>query len=85
MCPCMQRRTFLLVLALTLGALGFAQAAFAADPIKIGMVAPLTGPGAEAGRFQTQRAKLNAGLHGHNIVKSNNGTVVFDKHIEFGD
>jgi branched-chain amino acid transport system substrate-binding protein len=30
----------------------------AADPIKIGMVAPLTGPAAESGRFQTQGAKL---------------------------
>lgn len=33
-------------------------AAQAADPIKIGMVAPLTGPAAESGRFQTQGAKL---------------------------
>jgi len=32
----------------------------AADPIKVGMVAPLTGPGAESGRFQTQGAKLAA-------------------------
>src|SRR5260370_42682742 len=32
----------------------------AADPIKIGMVAPLSGPGAESGRFQTQGAKLAA-------------------------
>jgi branched-chain amino acid transport system substrate-binding protein len=54
--PYMQRRTVLL--ALTLGALGFSHAALAADPIKIGMVAPLTGPGAESGRFQTQGAKL---------------------------
>jgi branched-chain amino acid transport system substrate-binding protein len=46
------------LLGLTLGALDFAQAAFAADPIKIGMVAPLTGPDAESGRFQTQGAKL---------------------------
>jgi len=30
----------------------------AADPIKIGMVAPLTGPGAESGRFQLNGAKL---------------------------
>jgi branched-chain amino acid transport system substrate-binding protein len=30
----------------------------AAGPIKIGMVAPLTGPAAESGRFQTQGAKL---------------------------
>jgi branched-chain amino acid transport system substrate-binding protein len=51
-----QPRTFLLALAL--GYLGFAQAALAVDPIKIGMVAPLTGPGAESGRFQTQGAKL---------------------------
>jgi branched-chain amino acid transport system substrate-binding protein len=43
------------------GALTFmAGAAKAADPIKIGMVAPLTGPGAESGRFQTQGAKLAA-------------------------
>ena len=35
-----------------------AGAAQAADPIKIGMVAPLTGPAAESGRFQTQGAKL---------------------------
>jgi branched-chain amino acid transport system substrate-binding protein len=34
--------------------------AWAADPIKIGMVAPLSGPGAESGRFQTQGAKLAA-------------------------
>jgi branched-chain amino acid transport system substrate-binding protein len=33
-------------------------AAQAADAIKIGMVAPLTGPAAESGRFQTQGAKL---------------------------
>ena len=43
------------------GALGLATlAAQAADPIKVGMVAPLTGPGAESGRFQTQGAKLAA-------------------------
>jgi branched-chain amino acid transport system substrate-binding protein len=43
------------------GALGLATfAARAADPIKVGMVAPLTGPGAESGRFQTQGAKLAA-------------------------
>src|SRR5258708_19882661 len=35
-------------------------AAHAADPIKVGMVAPLTGPGADSGRFQTQGAKLAA-------------------------
>jgi branched-chain amino acid transport system substrate-binding protein len=50
------RRTFLLALAV--GVVAFAQIAIAADPIKIGMVAPLTGPGAESGRFQTQGAKL---------------------------
>src|SRR5580704_9440385 len=33
-------------------------AAQAADPIKVGMVAPLTGPGAESGRFGIQGAKL---------------------------
>lgn len=35
-------------------------AAQAADAIKIGMVAPLTGPAAESGRFGTQGAKLVA-------------------------
>jgi branched-chain amino acid transport system substrate-binding protein len=35
-----------------------AGAAQAADPIKIGMVAPLTGPAAESGSFQTQGARL---------------------------
>src|ERR1700693_2898173 len=33
-------------------------AAQASDPIKVGMVAPLTGPGAESGRFAIQGAKL---------------------------
>jgi branched-chain amino acid transport system substrate-binding protein len=33
-------------------------AAQAADPIKIGMVAPLTGPAAESGQFQSRGAKL---------------------------
>jgi branched-chain amino acid transport system substrate-binding protein len=32
--------------------------ALAADSLKIGLVAPLTGPGAESGRFQIQGAKL---------------------------
>jgi branched-chain amino acid transport system substrate-binding protein len=35
-----------------------ASAAQAADPIKIGQVAPLTGPAAESGVFQTRGAKL---------------------------
>jgi branched-chain amino acid transport system substrate-binding protein len=52
----MQRRAFLL--ALTLGALGFAQAALAADPIKIGIGTPRAGLGAESGSFQTQGARL---------------------------
>jgi branched-chain amino acid transport system substrate-binding protein len=56
MWPSIPHRVFLL--ALTLGVLGAANAALAADPIRIGMVAPLTGPGAESGRFQTQGAKL---------------------------
>jgi branched-chain amino acid transport system substrate-binding protein len=43
------------------GALGLTTfTAQAADPIKVGMVAPLSGPGAESGRFQTQGAKLAA-------------------------
>src|SRR5450631_2622531 len=32
--------------------------AFAVDPLKIGVVAPMTGAVAESGRFQTQGAKL---------------------------
>jgi branched-chain amino acid transport system substrate-binding protein len=48
-------------LCLLAAAVGLATfAARAADPIKVGMVAPLTGPGAESGRFQTQGAKLAA-------------------------
>src|SRR5713226_3410407 len=48
-------------LCMLAAAVGFAAfAAQAADPIKVGMVAPLTGPGAESGRFQTQGAKLAA-------------------------
>ena len=35
-----------------------AATALAAEPLKIGMVAPLTGPGAESGQFQMQGAKL---------------------------
>jgi branched-chain amino acid transport system substrate-binding protein len=35
-------------------------AAHAADAVKVGMVAPSTGPGAESGRYQTQGAKLAA-------------------------
>ena len=27
--------------------------------------------------------KNGDGLHGYNIVKNNNGTIVFDKHIDF--
>jgi|SRR5712671_4472442 len=27
--------------------------------------------------------KNGDGLHGYNVVKNNNGTIVFDKHIEF--
>jgi branched-chain amino acid transport system substrate-binding protein len=51
-------RTWLLALAA--GVVAFTQAAIAADPIKIGMVAPLTGPLAESGRYGTQGAKLAA-------------------------
>jgi branched-chain amino acid transport system substrate-binding protein len=39
-------------------ALACASTAYAADPIKIGMVAPSTGAVAESGKFQTQGAKL---------------------------
>jgi branched-chain amino acid transport system substrate-binding protein len=46
------------LLTLTAGIVAFTQTALAADPIKIGMVAPLTGPAAESGRYQLQGAKL---------------------------
>jgi branched-chain amino acid transport system substrate-binding protein len=46
-----------LIAGLILGALVSAPA-FAADTLKIGMVAPLTGPVAESGTYQTQGAKL---------------------------
>jgi branched-chain amino acid transport system substrate-binding protein len=49
-------KSVLWIFAATVGLAAFA--AQAADPIKIGMVAPLTGPAAESGRFQTQGAKL---------------------------
>jgi branched-chain amino acid transport system substrate-binding protein len=41
-----------------IAATAFSLAAHAADPIKIGMVAPSTGPLAESGKFQTQGAML---------------------------
>ena len=50
------KKTALCMLVAVAGFAAFA--AQAADPIKIGMVAPLTGPAAESGRFQTQGAKL---------------------------
>lgn len=40
--------------------MSIAAVAQAADPIKVGMVAPITGALAESGRFQTQGAKLAA-------------------------
>ena len=46
------------LLALTACLVAFTQAAIAADPIKVGMLASLTGPAAESGRFQTLGAKL---------------------------
>jgi branched-chain amino acid transport system substrate-binding protein len=46
-----------LLAGLILGA-AFSAPAFAADTLKIGVVAPLTGPGAESGTYQTQGAKL---------------------------
>jgi branched-chain amino acid transport system substrate-binding protein len=48
------------MVAVTAGVIAFAQAAVAADTMKIGMVAPLTGPLAESGRYATQGAKLAA-------------------------
>ncbi len=53
----MQNIGRLLILA---AGLFVAQTALAADPIKIGMVAPLTGPFAESGRYGTQGGKLAA-------------------------
>jgi branched-chain amino acid transport system substrate-binding protein len=53
----MRFNTRKLLAALAFGALVSAPA-FAAEPLKIGVVAPLTGPVAESGRFQTQGAKL---------------------------
>jgi branched-chain amino acid transport system substrate-binding protein len=49
-------KSVLWMLAAAIGLAAFA--AQAADPIKIGMVAPLTGPAAESGLFQTRGAKL---------------------------
>src|SRR5271169_4136530 len=45
-------------IALAAALIAVGAAAQAADTIKIGMVAPATGPGAESGRYQTQGAKL---------------------------
>jgi branched-chain amino acid transport system substrate-binding protein len=50
------KSAFRMLVASAAGLAAFA--AQAADPIKIGMVAPLTGPAAESGGFQTQGAKL---------------------------
>jgi branched-chain amino acid transport system substrate-binding protein len=50
------RRALLLALAVSI----CTQVAMAADTIKIGQVAPLTGPGAESGRYQILGAKLAA-------------------------
>jgi branched-chain amino acid transport system substrate-binding protein len=44
--------------ALLAGLFTFSQAAIAADTIKVGMVAPFTGPTAESGLYQIQGAKL---------------------------
>src|SRR5471032_2141300 len=48
----------LLRIATGLAAIAFTASAFAADNLRIGLVAPLTGPGAESGRFQINGAKL---------------------------
>jgi branched-chain amino acid transport system substrate-binding protein len=45
-------------IATGLAAIAFVASAFAADNLRIGLVAPLTGPGAESGRFQINGAKL---------------------------
>jgi branched-chain amino acid transport system substrate-binding protein len=70
--PSGNRRALLMALAASV--LALTQVAVAADTIKIGQVAPLTGPGAESGRYQTQGAKLAAeeinkagGVLGHQL------------------
>src|SRR5471032_396609 len=50
----------LLRIATGLVAIAFVASAFAADNLRIGVVAPQTGPGAESGRFQVQGARLAA-------------------------
>src|SRR3954462_1626747 len=51
------KATFIRIAA-GLAAAALAASAIAADNLKIGVVAPLTGPGAESGRFQINGAKL---------------------------
>jgi branched-chain amino acid transport system substrate-binding protein len=53
----MRFNTMRLLAALAFGTLAVTPA-LAADTLKIGVVAPLTGPVAESGKFQTQGAKL---------------------------
>ncbi len=54
------------------------------DPAKIraAILAIKGHPGAE-GTYNFD--KNGDGLHGYNIVRNNNGTIVFDKHIDFTD
>ena len=53
-----QRWMLLATLLVAILLAGLPLPAFAAEPIKIGMVVPLTGPIADAGRYGTQGAKL---------------------------
>lgn len=52
------RARWIATIGLTIGGATLVMPAMGADPIKIGMVAPSTGPVAESGTFQTQGAKL---------------------------
>jgi hypothetical protein len=39
-----------------------------------------------AGAESTYKFDMNGdGIHGYNVVKNNNGTIVFDRHIDFDD
>jgi branched-chain amino acid transport system substrate-binding protein len=52
------------------------------DKVRQAILAVKNYPGAE-GTYTFD--KNGDGLHGYNIVKNNDGTVVFDKHIDFDD
>jgi branched-chain amino acid transport system substrate-binding protein len=66
------------VLALAIGAANSLEP----DKVRQAILAVKNYPGAE-GTYTFD--KNGDGLHGYNIVKNNDGTVVFDKHIDFDD